>query len=193
MVATPPPVSLYATRWKPFLAAIWFAGGLVIDLLYYFVWPTPPTPVHPWEYQEPAKTILFVVVLLVCASFVGLGLYWTLTPRPLLQLSTTQFIYRPFPLRTRTILWEDVENVTAGVAQQATISWIRPTILTLWFILRSDRLATGSDRQHLSLDINPGHLSLQADDLVKLIRTYHPVQWLRKYPGTAAGQRGPRR
>jgi hypothetical protein len=190
MVATPPPVSLYVTRWKPFLAVLIFAGGIVIDLLHYFVWPTPTTTVHPWEYQEPAKTILFVVVLLGCATFVGLGLYWTLTPRPLLQLSTTQLVYRPFPLRTRTILWEDVENVTAGVARQATSAWTRATILTFWFSLRSDRFAPGSDDQHLSLDINLGHLSLQADDLVQLVRTYHPVQWLHKHPGAAAEQRG---
>jgi hypothetical protein len=41
MVVSPAPRSLYATRSKPFLAALVFNGGLVVDLLHCFVWSTP--------------------------------------------------------------------------------------------------------------------------------------------------------
>src|SRR6185312_3367966 len=97
MTAPPAPVSLYAMRWKAFLITLFFAGFLLVDLLYYFVWPTPSATANPWAYQEPGKTITFIVLLLVLVPAVAVGLYWTLTPRPLLQLSATSFVYRPFP------------------------------------------------------------------------------------------------
>jgi hypothetical protein len=180
MVTTPPPVSLYATRWKSFLAVPAFSGGIAIDLLHYFVWPTPPTPAYPWEYQEPAKTILFIMVLLGCAAIAVVGLYWTLTPRPMLQVSAARLVFRRFPLPTRAIHWEDVEHVSAGVTRKTTSPVTHATILTLWFTPKPDRLAAGNDQQPLRLDIRPWSLSLRADDLVQLIRTYHDVQWLQK-------------
>jgi hypothetical protein len=184
LVRTPPPVSLYATRWKPFLAALVFAGGIAIDLLFYFVWRTPPTAVYPWEYQEPLKTILFVVVLLVCATFVLFGLYWTLTPLPLLQLSASGMIYRPFPLPTRTISWDDVDHISASLARKATaftpVSGVSHTILTLSFTPKPQGrpcLSAGTEPPPLEVAVNLGNLSLRADELVRLIRTYHDVQW----------------
>jgi hypothetical protein len=189
MDATPPPVSLYATRWKPFLAALFFAGGVVIALLFYFVWPTPPTAVHPEDYQEPVKTILFIAVLLFCATFALLGLYWTLTPRPLLLVSASGLVYRPFPLPTRTIHWEDVEHVTAGVARRSRPLMTDATVLTLWFTLKPPRLSAGSEQQPLRIDIYPENFSRRADDLVQVLRTYHDVQWLHADPGPAEGQR----
>jgi len=190
LVATPAPMSLYATRWKPLLAALGLAGGIVVDVLSYFVWPTPPAAVHPWEYQQPAKTILHAGALLVFATLVVLALYWVLTPRPLLQISAARLVYRPFPLPTCTIFWEDVAYVSAGVARKATSRVTHSTILTLWFTLKPDRLAAGSGQQPLHLDINVGTLSLRADDVVQLVRTYHTVQWLPTDPSPAAGQRG---
>jgi hypothetical protein len=85
-----------ATRWMPFLATLAFAGAIVIDLLYYFVWPTPFIAFRSWMYQEPAKTMTFIVVFLIGAAFVTFGPYWTVTPIPLLQLSASGLVYRPF-------------------------------------------------------------------------------------------------
>jgi hypothetical protein len=189
MIASSAPRSLYATRWKPFLAALVFSGGLVVDLLYYFVWPTPAITAQPWEYQEPAKTILFSVVLLISAAFVVLGLYWTLTPRPLLHLSATELVYRPFPLPTRTIYWHDVEHVAASATPKDTSLVTHTTIFTLWFIFKPDRLSTASAaraRQPLQLDIDLGNLSLHADELLALMRHYHDIQWLRPQRDTKA-------
>lgn len=190
MVGRPPPVSLYATRRKPCLAALVFAGGIVIDLLFYFVWTPSPIAVNPGQYQEPEKTFVFLVVLLGCATFVFFGLYWTLTPRPLLQMSASRLVYRPFPLPTRTICWEDVAYVSAGVARINTSPVTTATKLTLWFTLKPDRLAAGSDQHPLHIDINLGNLSLRADDLVRLIRAYHDVQWLHPDLSMVHGQHG---
>lgn len=117
MTASPAPIALYAARWKAFLITLLFAGFLLVDVCYYFVWPTPTVTTQPWLYQELAKTIFFIFWGLICASSVVMGLYWTLTPRPLLQLSTTSLVYRPFPRPTRTIVWGDVEHVTAVAPQ----------------------------------------------------------------------------
>jgi hypothetical protein len=193
VAATPAPISLYATRWKPLLATLGFAGLIVVDLLSYFVWPTPAVTANRWQYQEPAKTILHVVMLLVFATFFVFAVYWTLTPRPLLQVSASRLVCRRFPFPTRTISWEDVAYVSAGVARKATSPLTHATILTLWFSLKPDRLAAGSEEPPLHLAINPGTLSLRADEVVQLIRSYHAVQWLPYRPkpcSRAQGQTG---
>jgi hypothetical protein len=180
LVGPPPPASLYATRWKPFLAALVFAGGIAIDALFYFVWRTPPTAVYAWAYQQPLKTILFIVVLLVCTTFVVFGLYWTLTPRPLLQLSASGLVYRPYPLPTRTITWDGVDHVSASLGKKEAVFTpvfgVTHAILTLSFTLKAHPLSSGTEPL-LEVAINLGNLSLRADELVQLIRTYHDVQW----------------
>src|SRR6185437_12688270 len=113
MAAALPTVSLYATRWKPLLAALGFAGGVVVAVLWYFVWPTPMISAHGWEYQEPVKTVVFVVILVGSAAFTLLALYWVVTPLPLLQLTASSFTYRPFPLPKRVINWDDMEYISA--------------------------------------------------------------------------------
>ena len=184
MVAPSAPRSLYVTRWKIFLVALFFSGGIVVDLLYYFVWPTPAFTANPWEYQEPAKTILFIVMLLFMTVLVLLALYWTFTPRPLLYLSASGLVYRPFPLSTRTINWDDVAHISAYVTKRNTTPVTHVTTLALWFTLRPDRLLTSSEQPPhqgaitLRIEINPQHLSLEAGELVELIRNYHDVEWL---------------
>jgi hypothetical protein len=175
MPAPPTPVSLYATRWKPLLAALFFAGGVVVDVLYKFVWPTPVATAQPWMYQEPAKTVVFFLLLLVLAAFIVLGLYWTLTPRPLLQLTSTHLVYRPFPFPTRTIAWEDVDHVIAIAMRRDTSPVTHATFLTLGITLKRGRVGAYGGRQPLHLDLNLSNFSLQADELIHLIRSYHEV------------------
>jgi hypothetical protein len=177
MTAPPAPVSLYAKRWKAFLIMLFFAGLLLGDLLHYFVWPTPSATASPWAYQEPGKTIVFVVVLLVLVPAVAVGLYWTVTPRPLLQLSASSFVYRPFPRRTRTISWDDVEWLTAypGATRQGRSG----RSLTLQFTFKPHRLPAEQAPQKLRLDIPLLLLSLSADELIDLISTYHRLHSLR--------------
>ena len=166
------------TRWKTYLAASVFGAMLVVELLFYFVWPTPEISANPWEYQEPAKTLLFLGTLLVPTIFLLLALYWTLTPLPLLRLSAAEMIYQPLPLPSRTIRWEEVEDVFASVTRRPTGLWRSRSILTFLFALKSPRIEAGKALRHLRLNINPGLLSRRPDELVALVQTFHDVQWL---------------
>ena len=170
-------VNLCATRWKPFLAAIAFAGAIVVDLLFYFVWPTPAISMRPWMYQEPAKTLLFIVVFLIGTIFVLLGLYWTVTPIPMVQLSESCLVYHPFPLPTRTINWVDVAHILAVAERRDTSLYTRATFLTCWFTLKPRDNPINADPQQIDIDINLGNLPLHAEELVRLIRNYHDVQF----------------
>jgi hypothetical protein len=152
-------------------------------LLFYFVWPIPETTPNPWEYQEPAKSLVFLGVLLVSTISLLLALYWTLTPLPLLRLSASEMIYRPFPLSSRTIRWEEVEHVFATVTRRPIGLWRSRAILTLLFALKSPRIEAGQARRPLRLDINPGQVSRRPDELVALVQTFHHVQWLPVDPG----------
>ncbi|HLZ23358.1 MAG TPA: hypothetical protein VKQ30_14675 [Ktedonobacterales bacterium] len=164
MAAAPAPISLYATRWKAFLMTLFFAGLLLGDLLSYFAWPTPAVQTHPWLYQEPTKTIFFIVWTLICVLMLALGLYWTLTTRPLLQLSATSLIYRPFPRPTRTIVWDNVEWLTA-FPSRGTRQRSPARILTLRVTFKPHHLFADRAPQKLQLDINLQLLSLSADEV----------------------------
>ncbi len=179
MTAPPAPIALYAAHWKAFLITLFFAGFLFVDWLYYFVWPTPTVTNQPWLYQEPAKTIFFICWGLIGASGFVAGLYWTLTTRPLLHLSSTSLVYRPFPRPTYTISWDDIEHVSAIAPQSPTIGpWTPATSLTLLFTFKPHRPSGYQPQQRLHLDIKMGLLSLPADELLQLIGTYHHVQVL---------------
>jgi hypothetical protein len=192
MATTPPEISLYATRWKPFLAAIGFAGGLVVDLLSYFVWPIPVVTSNPWEYQEPARTILFIFALLICAALVLLGLYWTITTRPLLQLNASCLVYRPFPLPTRVIYWADVDHISAFTTQRGVL-FSHNTVVTLFFSLKLYGTFSVEEQQVIHIDIGPGTVSRTPQELVRLLQNYHTVQYFEIPMRTKAGSRTRRR
>lgn len=176
MTAPPAPVSLYATRWKAFLFTLLFAGLLLGDLLYYFVWRTPSATASPWAYQEPFKSIMFILILLTLMPTVAVGLYWTLTPRPMLELSATSFVYRPFPGSVRIISWDDVKWLSAFPERQARTA----RTLTLLFTLtpQRDRLLAAQAPQKLRLTVNLHLLSRSADELIDLMSAYHPLHSL---------------
>lgn len=185
IVAAPAPISLYATRWKPLLGALGCAGFIAVDLLVYLVLPTPDVTANPWMYQEPFKTLLFIAGLLIFAYAGALGVYWTLTPVPLLRLSASELVYRPFPRPTFVMRWDEVEGVLARVSRRA-VGPAHLTFLTLRFTVKPHHRFAGSAQQPLRVEINLGQLSLRADDLVRLLRTFHEVEWLE----TGAGDIG---
>ena len=173
MTAPPAPKSLYVTRWKTFLITLFFAGFLWVDVQFYFVWPTPSAATYPWLYQEPAKMIAFIVWGLIGAFGVMVGLYQTLTPRPILQLSATSLVYHSFLRPTQTIFWDDVEQVTAY--HDAMRRRVPARILTLWFTFKPHRFSTDQVQQRRQMDIHLQLLPLSADELIDLIGTYHHV------------------
>lgn len=181
LMPTPPAaVSLYVVRWKACLITLFFAGLLLADLLFYFVWPTPSATATPWAYQEPGKTISFIVVLLSLIPAVVVGGYWTLTPRPLLELSATRFVYRPCPLlgRTRSISWDEVTWLS--VFPEATRQGRPARTLTVQFTFTPppDRRPAGQAPQKLQLTINLQLLARSADEVIDLMSAYHPLHSL---------------
>jgi hypothetical protein len=68
MTTPPAPTFLYVTRRKAFLITLFFAVLLLASVLSYSGWPTPAVQTHPWLYQEPTKTIFFIVWTLMCAA-----------------------------------------------------------------------------------------------------------------------------
>jgi len=177
MAAALPTVSLYATRWKPLLAALGFAGGVVVAVLWYFVWPTPMILAHGWEYQEPVKTVVFVVILVGSAAFTLLALYWVVTPLPLLQLTASSFTYRPFPLPKRVINWDDMEYISAFTWKRAVNLLMDRTMLTVTFTLKPQCALAPAGRQQVQIDISPANFSRKPEELVCLLRDYHAVQF----------------
>lgn len=177
MVAASASISLYASRWKASLVALVCASGIAVDLLSYFVLPTPVVTAQPWAYQEPIKTIMHLFMLVVFGSVCLYGVYWTLTPYPLLRLSASGLVYRPFPRRTQAVDWDDVQRITAHVTRRTTYPFARITALTLWFTFKSFHPSTDSDGRTLSIEVNTWMLSRRPEELLRLIRTYHDVQW----------------
>lgn len=87
-------VRIYANRAKTLLAAGFCCMFAAAGWLFYFVWPTPDVATNPWLYQEPFKTAFFLIRLLFSVAGSFGGLYWTVTPIPLLQLDSMGMVYQ---------------------------------------------------------------------------------------------------
>jgi hypothetical protein len=145
-------VKIYASHAKTLLAASFcgiFAAGAC---LYYFVWPTPSVATNPWIYQEPFKTAFFIIWLLLSMAGFLAGLYWTVTPMPILQLDTTGLIYQPYPLKKRSVYWADLHGISV-FKQSATITLVRIVRLTLWFHIKPHTVFAYGSRSRLEWSI----------------------------------------
>jgi hypothetical protein len=168
--------SYYVTRWKVFLAAVGLASFSVIDVLSYIVWPTPLVTTNPWMYREPANTMVFLAILLFCAALAFCGLYWTSTPRPMLELSPSRLVYRRFPLPIRVIHWDDVEGISAVASKRNLNPSMSIVVLILGFMLKPHSDSTRNDNP-VSIEINLKNISAAAIDVVNAMRAYHEIQF----------------
>ncbi len=171
VVQMPHDLRVYATRWKPFLPAMIFAGVVVVVFLVYFVWTPPTLSWHPWQYQQPAATIVFVCVVLLCGTPVPLGLYWTFTSQPVLHVTPSSLVYHPFPGIFRTIYWMDVDDIAAHTVMRTLgIGGLyRITSLTISFVLKPNRISAYGGKQRVKMDIGLGSIPLSADELLERI------------------------
>jgi hypothetical protein len=76
------PVKVYANRVVAFGWALLAALFVTVTILSTFVWPTPKVTARPWLYQEPYKTLVFALVILLSGADLVISLYWTFTPLP---------------------------------------------------------------------------------------------------------------
>jgi len=143
---------------------------------------------HPGEYQEPARTILFLLLFLGCAAFVLLSFYWVFTPRPLLQMNASSLVYRPFPLQTRTIYWVDVVHISAFTWRQVNLI-SHTNIMTLSFMVKPHGMPAAGKQQLVRVDISTRYFSLKPKELVRLMRNYHAVQLFKNRTNTKVGRR----
>jgi len=97
--------------------------------------PTTPLTANPWEYQEPFKTIMGLVVSILIGGAALLFLYFTCTPIPLLTFDSQVISYQLLPLKRGSIRWEDVETIWAERTRpnQVGAGWlfrvhIKPTV-----------------------------------------------------------------
>jgi hypothetical protein len=130
--------------------------------------------------------LFLILILLGTAPFVANFGYWTLTSHPLLELSATSFVYRPFldlPKHARTISWDEVEWLSAS--PEARRQGRPARTLTLLFRFTPPRLSAGQATQTFRLTIYLTFLSVSAAKLVDMLNAYHPLHWT----STPGGQR----
>lgn len=161
----PATTSLYATRWKPLLSALGFSG---------FLWAVVALTVEP---SQIGAHVLYAVLF---APFILFALYWVVTPIPILSVSATQLIYRPFPRPTVTINWKDVEHASASYWMRSRRMLTPATMFTLAVYMKPYVLAPGGGRQYRTISINLPTISKSSDELLQILRAYHDVQWLGK-------------
>lgn len=176
-------VKVYANRARAALGAGIAAIFVITALLFYFIVPTPADTTNPWLYQEPFKTMFFLIWLLAGLVGIVLGFYWTVTPVPLLQLNALGMVYQPYPFVHRTIWWEDLYGISA-LTDSRTVRLVRVVSLTLWFTIKPHAAMTYGGRTKLKWTIGQARLPVAAEDVERLIARYHTVRIAdRRVPG----------
>ena len=176
-------VKMYANRTRAALGAGMAAIFVITALLFYFIVPTPADATNPWLYQEPFKTLFFLIWLLVGLVGVVIGLYWMVTPLPLLQLTPLGMVYQQHPFVHRTIWWEDLYSISA-LTDARTVRLVRVVSLTLWFTIKPHAAMTYGGRTKLTWTIGQARLPVAVEYVERLIARYHTVRIVdRRVPG----------
>ena len=147
-----------------------------MTILSTFVWPTPKVTARPWLYQEPYKTLVFALVILLSGAALVMSLYWTFTPLPMLLLNATRLVYRPYPLVRRSYQWADIINISASKETKSISSYmIRYTVLRVSIRLRRRAAMRLGNKPRYTLTIRQSMISISFVELVHLMRRYHKV------------------
>lgn len=179
MATNPAPKSWYASRLQPLVAAL--IGGCVIALDVFY-WLDKFPGLVSWLAQGPLHAILAAIIGLLAAALTLWGLYWALTPIPLLRLTTAGLTYAPSPLRRVAVAWADVTNLSVEVAApplpptanpdapESAAKSGRNALITLTI-----ERASGPT---LIIDLAPASVGTTADELLHILQTYHEVHWI---------------
>lgn len=168
------PTRFYVNRGKAFLAGVVGGGVYVVIFVLAFVLPRPQVTARPWMYDEPLKTLIFGAGLLVSGAIVLMGLYWTFTSSPLLELSSTGITYQPYPLVRRVVRWDDMYGITVSTASWKSY-FRRVTRLTISFRLKPHAAPLYRGRTQLVWNIGQAALPVPIDDVVRTVHRYHQV------------------
>jgi hypothetical protein len=108
------------------------------------------------------------------------ALYWVVTPIPILSISATQLVYRPFPKQTVIINWEDVESVAGTFWKRPRFRAPAAKTFRLHIAFKPYISDPSGGRKIQTLDINLGVISKSSDELLQIIHAYYAVKWLVK-------------
>lgn len=162
MAKRPESISLYATRWKRLVLAL---PWIVVYLL--LLGPA---------LADTQKTI-FIIATIILGPFILYTLYWVVTPLPALKISASELVFRSYFKRTVKIAWKDVESASASFWRRTRFRAPDADTFTLSVDFKPNMLASEGGRRHQTIDIDLGTFSKSSDELLQIIRTYHPVEW----------------
>ena len=106
-----------------------------------------------------------------------IGLYYVCTPVPLLCLNQTGVFYRVFPFYTVRVRWDDVQLIRA-YSQITIMSFRRDPQLDVTMRFTSRAINANGGRSALFWHFSGADLPLPPQQLIELIRRFHPVQYV---------------
>jgi hypothetical protein len=119
----------------------------------------------------PAATVLLSGTMSLA------GLYWAVTPAPLLELSATGALYHSFPLFPfvkQTLSWTDIANISAVKTGSR---------MELWVTVKPHAAVFSGSKPERRVRISQGLLPLSGDKLVQRLRRYHNVTYCKIQSG----------
>lgn len=167
------------SRTKALFGCAVCSGFVCVAILFRFVWKTPDVTNNAWEYQEPAKTILFALIFSLFGFGAVVGSYWIVSPAPLVILDSQLLKYHPLPFRTKVIYWHDVKSITA-VRTERRINLHRTVVLTLRITLKPSAMPyAGSRVNPIKLTIGESSFprNVRVEDLIAHISQHHHVSY----------------
>lgn len=168
-------ISLYPNRAKALLVVSVYGGFLLLMAFPTFM-PGPPPAIttHPWSYQEPFHTGIFIFCAVCIVPLVLVYLGWMVTPWPYLRLNQTELVYQRFPFVRRRIPWADVTSIGAWTTSMETKGMTFVT-LHLAVRIRPEALATYGNRTWVRLRLVQRLLPVPVAEIAPLLAHYCQV------------------
>jgi hypothetical protein len=180
MTIQPTSASFYVARLQPLVAALIGGCFIALDLLY---WEGGFPGLVSWLAQGPLHVIVAIIIGLLAAALTLWGLYWALTPIPLLRLTAAGLTYAPSPFRRISVAWTDVATLTTEVStplpptappEPAGTPAAPPKTGRNAIVTLTIQRTSGPT---LILDLAPAAVRTTADNLIRALQTYHEVHW----------------
>jgi hypothetical protein len=181
MATRPSSTSFYVARLQPLVAALIGGCFIALDILY---WQDAFHGLVSWLAQGPLHAIAAAIIGLLAAALTLWGLYWALTPIPLLRLTTTGLTYASSPFRRIAVDWTDVSTLTAEVSTPLPRSATPESAGTPATPAKTGRNAIVTltiqrvSGPALIIDLAPASVRTTADNLIRALQTYHEVHWV---------------
>lgn len=122
-----------------------------------------------------------------------LGLYYLVTPIPLLLIDQLGISYQSFPLVIQSVRWEDIEAVRAVKYRYSIVHPnVRAARLVINLIIKRAAVAVYGNRPGLIWTFAGADLPVTPEQLVEQIRRFHQIKYDDQYAATSARPPGPR-